>query len=1300
MKKQKRDRIIAFMSYKHSMLTRVVTCLLIISFTLANVTYGHDRSNTLRMARENRTTKEALKAEFGQPGRELQVKTLTKGLAETHIDELVSVGEAAYLPTGEPLWGKSEFLADSIEGGKVVLHNKWRYSQIAFYRGKVVGYLIVYQRDDKVIVCRFAVLPELQRKGLGVAIELIRKAREAVLQDGVTHVETAVYCKNPIIGLYKKLGFKQIGSEERDGKKHYLMRLVVAELNIPPPVARKGRTSTSSSVTSSSPSSSIAEYFNSNTDLAADEILAVINRVVTTLANKQHHSRSEDFGSTARTQFFPTAQSLLANLPSHEGEFYQQTMSGLSFNIDDLSYPDMSFFFEDLLGREHIVINGRFYLNLPFCIRIIERDVDLLSYRFGAFHCSSEYPGSFGLSNIIRSPDGSIHIPPAQGGGTNRTEQASLETAIADVINSFFEEFVKCEILDVNGADVLDTFVFDGEILNRRSESQYVSAWMGIRETLSSNERLRQLLGSKLDRWIDCIFLLQKLKNFLNLERLLKEDKSGEMALVNYLVTTMRLNDFMEAEGLLSGVEDPGSSLSPGEDKEGVLRQWHRAWESVLERSRKHWKDGVHQAITMREDSPAMAYDPDSVPRRQLGPFLQLLFVSPPRGTRGAVSRRDLDEGRRKQTLLHKLISNILMIDPDDHSLAVVTNLWARVKYQSLLICREWRPQRLMPEDVATQVRWARRGTVVEFHRDRTFLDHIHMHLMPEESAPLFNFSREFTSDSNHAGLQTGRLDGYPVPHIALTSKDDSTLERAALKFSDMLDERETLFNQIVLRNPDTDQVYVLFFFSKDVNLPFEFNVIGIVRSIDENLALEDVFLGLKKRFLNERELTPIREGFLDEWQAGFPAQEITAARLTERRLCFGSKVWREHESVESGLFSDCPDVEHLIQWIRSNWDEIIMRGGFVFDVDQTLMYKNKSLSDPENRSLLECLANCLRHGIEIGVVSGGSIEEMTRRIVQPLKGALENNIAALQHLTLYTDSGSGKYTFDSAGREVLDRAYTNNNMISQKAILSPIHRMLKDEAKRKFRLGSEHMAAWVEWCERYYPGITFDSSWMKGNANWEPAVITPKELEKARRKGGLLTQPFIELRRINGTLVKMTIRPLVTAPFDMRGYLRSRAHGYIGPERTLSLSISSEGTSSIPIISANAGKEGAVTDFIASPKAKGKRLVAHCVFYFGDAMYYRISRDPVLQKLFVDMGNDESVARNTALIQDGLTVLGVNRAKPVGSSLSLWIGKGPKATSDLFRRILPDSLQNLPPLKPQDCMPKQSLSRAQDSAV
>lgn len=251
MRRQKRDSIILLMSYKHFMFTKGISCLLIISSALTNATYGHDRVNALRMTRENGATEEALREAFGRTpaedrasntnaqtrlhpeARELQVKTLTKELAETHIDELIAVGTEAYLPTGEPLWGRLEFLSDSIDGGQIPLRNKWRYSQIAFYKGRVVGYLIVYQRDDKVIVSRFAVLPELQRRGLGVAIELIRKANEAALRYGVTHVETVVYCENPVISLYNKLGFKRIGIEVRAGRRFYKMRLVVAELNIP-----------------------------------------------------------------------------------------------------------------------------------------------------------------------------------------------------------------------------------------------------------------------------------------------------------------------------------------------------------------------------------------------------------------------------------------------------------------------------------------------------------------------------------------------------------------------------------------------------------------------------------------------------------------------------------------------------------------------------------------------------------------------------------------------------------------------------------------------------------------------------------------------------------------------------------------------------------------------------------------------------------------------------------------------------------------------------------------------------------
>lgn len=135
----------------------------------------------------------------------LEVKTLSKQLAERHINELIQVQNEAW-PAGEPSWSEREFLADSIGGGSAPLEGKWVYSQAAFYGGKVVGYLMGYRRGDVAVASRFAVKPEFQKKSTGVMLMLARAALEAVERDGIREVETGVAKTNPAFDLYRKIG--------------------------------------------------------------------------------------------------------------------------------------------------------------------------------------------------------------------------------------------------------------------------------------------------------------------------------------------------------------------------------------------------------------------------------------------------------------------------------------------------------------------------------------------------------------------------------------------------------------------------------------------------------------------------------------------------------------------------------------------------------------------------------------------------------------------------------------------------------------------------------------------------------------------------------------------------------------------------------------------------------------------------------------------------------------------------------------------------------------------------------------
>lgn len=64
MTNENKPNTVSLITYKHSMLTRVVAWVLIFTFTVTEVTYGYDNAATLRQIRENRTTIDAIKEKF------------------------------------------------------------------------------------------------------------------------------------------------------------------------------------------------------------------------------------------------------------------------------------------------------------------------------------------------------------------------------------------------------------------------------------------------------------------------------------------------------------------------------------------------------------------------------------------------------------------------------------------------------------------------------------------------------------------------------------------------------------------------------------------------------------------------------------------------------------------------------------------------------------------------------------------------------------------------------------------------------------------------------------------------------------------------------------------------------------------------------------------------------------------------------------------------------------------------------------------------------------------------------------
>ncbi len=76
--------------------------------------------------------------------------------------------------------------------------------------GDPVGRLYIDRRQDEIRIIDIALLPEHRGKGIGSALlhDILSEARKADLPVRI-HVER----NNPALGLYKRLGFREIGDE-------------------------------------------------------------------------------------------------------------------------------------------------------------------------------------------------------------------------------------------------------------------------------------------------------------------------------------------------------------------------------------------------------------------------------------------------------------------------------------------------------------------------------------------------------------------------------------------------------------------------------------------------------------------------------------------------------------------------------------------------------------------------------------------------------------------------------------------------------------------------------------------------------------------------------------------------------------------------------------------------------------------------------------------------------------------------------------------------------------------------------
>lgn len=254
------------------------------------------------------------------------------------------------------------------------------------------------------------------------------------------------------------------------------------------------------------------------------------------------------------------------------------------------------------------------------------------------------------------------------------------------------------------------------------------------------------------------------------------------------------------------------------------------------------------------------AVDPSALRIRPLGPFVAVEMGAPSQSAAWSVTRDVAKVLPGDHVYLPLKKEQLLEEDPFDPSFVVRINDFPKMRFHSLLISREWQPQKLIEAAVQAQLRWVHEGAVSEFHRPERFVDHLHVHLLPEESAPIARFSSRFISEEQRGPLQMGRL-SYPMANFAIASGDDHALARAIVNTADLLDDAGVWFYESVLQSADRTLRVAVFTLLKWSPLGISFGGLGIVKV--PHLEMDDarIWADLRRSVVRGEALRRYRNG-------------------------------------------------------------------------------------------------------------------------------------------------------------------------------------------------------------------------------------------------------------------------------------------------------------------------------------------------------------------------------------------------------------------------------------------------------
>lgn len=398
--------------------------------------------------------------------------------------------------------------------------------------------------------------------------------------------------------------------------------------------------------------------------------------------------------------------------------------------------------------------------------------------------------------------------------------------------------------------------------------------------------------------------------------------------------------------------------------------------------------------------------------------------------------------------------------------------------------------------------------------------------------------------------------------------------------------------------------------------------------------------------------------------RAGFVADQ-------EMGLLYRKKSREGKIFTPLGLFHD-KKIWKFVRKVQFQYSYIVKSGGFVFDVDMTLLPK-KAEELTDYPSLAYYIMRLLRDQIKVGIISGNSEEEQIPRIVNAIRREMRDYIDGLKNLIFYVDGGATKITFDEKGepQKDLEETFNQNCAMDYKELKRAVDSALQDINKGKpnqlkgksFGLEDEEKEKFIEEANEKYPNINIKAPW-ESKKSWKPEWITPNEIKKYKKGKRKIevTIPWVEkrgMRDAGGKIASVAIKPTPQLEGnDVRGIIQIAIREALGDKKE-EYSIRSGGTSTTDITRKNADKRSAVKDFISTNKLKES-----CTYYFGDEFYERKGNQQI--------GNDEVVARDPKLQE--VHTIAVNMDNTEGAvEKTHWIGRSPQAVLEFLEQIIPD---------------------------